>query len=68
MTSPNYSPADTGYLLVDPYNDFISEGGKLWGLIKETAEEANLLPNLRALDTAVRSAGVQVFYVPQSPL
>ncbi len=64
MTSLNYSPADTGYLLVDPYNDFISEGGKLWGLIKETAEEANLLPNLRALDTAVRSAGVQVFYVP----
>jgi hypothetical protein len=24
-----YSAADTGLLVVDPYNDFLSEGGKL---------------------------------------
>jgi hypothetical protein len=28
----------TGLLVVDPYNDFISEGGILWPLIKEIAE------------------------------
>ncbi|MDD0841233.1 hypothetical protein [Pseudomonas sp. Gutcm_11s] len=27
----SYSKQDTGLLLVDPYNDFLSEGGKLTG-------------------------------------
>jgi hypothetical protein len=31
----------TGLLVVDPYNDFISEGGVLWPLIKEIAEAAH---------------------------
>ena len=30
MTPPNYDPNITAILLVDPYNDFLSEGGKLW--------------------------------------
>jgi hypothetical protein len=25
-----YDPATTAILLVDPYNDFLSEGGKIW--------------------------------------
>ncbi len=25
-----YDPAITAILLVDPYNDFLSEGGKTW--------------------------------------
>jgi hypothetical protein len=31
----------TGLLVVDPYKDFISEGGVLWPLIKEIAEAAH---------------------------
>jgi hypothetical protein len=27
MTDMQYEPAHTGLLLVDPYNDFLSEGG-----------------------------------------
>jgi hypothetical protein len=27
---PTYDPARTGLLFVEPYNDFLSEGGKLW--------------------------------------
>ena len=34
MTQPVYSPSRTGLLLVDPYNDFLSEGGKLFPLLK----------------------------------
>jgi hypothetical protein len=30
MTDTQYEPAHTGLLLVDPYNDFLSEGGKVW--------------------------------------
>jgi len=28
----------TALLVIDPYNDFISEGGKIWGRIKNVAE------------------------------
>jgi nicotinamidase-related amidase len=30
----NYDPSTSAILLVDPYNDFLSEGGKLVGRIE----------------------------------
>lgn len=60
----HYAASDTALLLVDPYNDFLSEGGKLWPPVKESAEEQNLLPNMKAVMVAVRAAGIGVFYVP----
>nr|WP_255468995.1 isochorismatase family cysteine hydrolase [Achromobacter sp. UMC46] len=51
-------------LLVDPYNDFLSEGGKLFSMIKEVADDVRLLDNLRASVSAARQADIQVFYVP----
>jgi hypothetical protein len=30
MTSPRYDKDITALLVVDSYNDFISEGGKIW--------------------------------------
>jgi nicotinamidase-related amidase len=39
----SYDPSTTAILLVDPYNDFLSEGGKLWPRAKTIAEEVELL-------------------------
>jgi nicotinamidase-related amidase len=64
MTTPHYAPGLTGLLFVDPYNDFLSEGGKLWPLLKEVAEEQNLLEHLRQIVGAARDAGIRVFIVP----
>ncbi|MQT30117.1 cysteine hydrolase family protein [Pseudomonas helleri] len=64
MTRPVYRAERTGLLLVDPYNDFLSHGGKLFPLLKEVADEVHLLDNLRATVAAARAADVQVFYVP----
>jgi hypothetical protein len=36
---PAYDPARTGPLLVDPYNDFLSDGGKLWPRVREIVEK-----------------------------
>jgi hypothetical protein len=36
-TDSGYDPRHTGLLHVDPYNDFISEGGKLCGRAQETS-------------------------------
>jgi nicotinamidase-related amidase len=54
----------TGLILIDPYNDFLSEGGKLWPLVSEVAEKVATLDNLRAATSAARAAGVTVFYAP----
>ena len=64
MTDTQYDPAHTGLLLVDPYNDFLSEGGKLWPQLEAVATEIGLLDNLRAVVGAARAAGIQVFVVP----
>lgn len=54
----------TALLLVDPYNDFLSGGGKLWPLLQTVADEVGLLDNLRSAVTAARNAGVHVLFVP----
>lgn len=58
MTTSTYDPKITAVLLVDPYNDFLSEGGKLWPRAKPIAEEVGLLDNLRAIMRAAREAGL----------
>jgi nicotinamidase-related amidase len=64
VTESTYNAKSTALLFVDPYNDFLSEGGKVWPLIKDVAEEVGLLDNLRTISKAVRDAGIQVVIVP----
>ena len=52
----------TALLVVDPYNDFISEGGKIWDRIKGVAEANNCVPNMLRILEAARTAGLHVFY------
>jgi len=52
----------TGLLMIDPYNDFISEGGKVWDRLKGVAEANDCIAHMaQVLDTA-RSAEIRVFY------
>jgi nicotinamidase-related amidase len=60
----NYDPATTAILLVDPYNDFLSEGGKLWPRVKVIAEEVALLGHLREVVSTARARGLKIFFVP----
>jgi ureidoacrylate peracid hydrolase len=57
-----YEKEITALLVIDPYNDFISEGGKVWDRLKAVAEANQCIPHmLQVLDTA-RKAGIRVFY------
>jgi nicotinamidase-related amidase len=58
-----YEPNITAVLCVDHYNDFLSESGKLWPLVKETAEEVNLLDNLRKIVRTARESNISIFHV-----
>lgn len=64
VRSGAYDPDKTAILLIDPFNDFISEGGKLWPATRSTAEEVDLLPNLKRLVAEAREAGIRIVYVP----
>jgi Isochorismatase family len=64
MANPTYEPKITALLCVDFYNDFLSEGGKLWPWVKEIAEQVKLLDNLHTIVRTAREAGITVFHVP----
>jgi len=50
MADNSYTRNRTALLFVDPHNDFLSDGGKLWPLIEGVAKELGLLDNLRTIN------------------
>jgi nicotinamidase-related amidase len=64
MADGTYTAHRTALLVVDPYNDFMTEGGKLFNAIKETADASGTFGNLRKILPKVRSANIQVFILP----
>lgn len=52
----------TGLLMIDPYNDFISEGGKVWDRLKGIAEANQCVSHMEQILTAARASGLRVFY------
>ena len=62
MDASTYSK--TALILVDPFNDFLSEGGKLYPLTKETVEGISLVQNLKKLIAGARERKIQIIYAP----
>jgi nicotinamidase-related amidase len=62
MATIAYQKQITGLLVVDPYNDFISEGGKIWNRIRGVAEANSCVPHMLQVLNAARNAGLRVFY------
>jgi ureidoacrylate peracid hydrolase len=57
-----YEKEITGLVVIDPYNDFISEGGKIWDRIKNVAEGNQCVPHMRQILEAARNTGIRIFY------
>ncbi len=64
MTAPDYSAVHTAVLLIDPYNDFLSEGGKLAAPAKAVMDDVHTIEHMRAVVAAARAAGIRIVYVP----
>ncbi len=62
MTTGTYDRKSTGLLVIDPYNDFISEGGKAWPRIRAVAEANDCVPHMLQVLHAAREAELRVFY------
>ena len=59
-----YPVNKTALVLIDPFNDFLSEGGKLYPFTRETVEGIGVVNNLSSLITESRANRVRVVYAP----
>lgn len=64
MAHVTYEPGSTGLLIIDPYNDFISEGGKLYPYCEETIKALDTVNNMQSVMNACRAVGIRVFIAP----
>ena len=62
MANLTYSRELTALLVIDPYNDFISEGGKIWGRIRAVAEANDCVAHMLQILNAARKAQLRIFY------
>src|SRR5215813_4496523 len=62
MTTVTYDTQLTALLVIDPYNDFMSEGGKLWDRLQRVAEANQCVPHMMHVLAAARQAHIRVFY------
>jgi ureidoacrylate peracid hydrolase len=62
MATITYNRPLTGVMIIDPYNDFITEGGKVWDRLKPVAEANNCVPNMLKVLQAARKSRLPVFY------
>src|SRR5215467_13375172 len=63
MASLRFEKEVTALLVIDPYNDFISDGGKIWDRIRAVAEANDCVPHMLQVLSAARNAKLRVFYV-----
>lgn len=59
-----YDTTRTALVVVDPYNEMLTEGGKVWPRLREVAEQVGTREHLEQLLTAARAAGMPVIYAP----
>jgi ureidoacrylate peracid hydrolase len=62
MANLKFDKEITALVVIDPYNDFISEGGKIWDRLKTVAEANKCVPHMLQVLNAARKAELRVFY------
>ncbi len=57
----SYPQDRTVLLVIDPVNDFLSEGGAGWELTKKTLKMNNVIENLQRVTAGARAKGILFF-------
>ncbi len=63
---PGYPTCKTAVLIIDPVNDFLSEGGAAWDLTKTTVEHNDVVRHLRELIDGAHARGIPVLFGPMA--
>lgn len=61
-----FDPATTALLVVDPVNDFLSEGGAAWEMTKNTVRSHDVVGHLQQAIEAARRHGIPVLFGPMA--
>ena len=65
MTTQNtIDPKTTAILIVDPQNDFLSEGGAVWDLVGSEVTKYDVVNKLQRIRQAAKDVQIPVFYSP----
>ncbi len=56
----------TALLIIDPVNDFLSEGGAAWEMTKTTVEKNDVVANLKRVIDGARLQGIPVLFGPMA--
>lgn len=56
----------TALLVIDPVNDFLSEGGAAWEMTKNTVRMHDVVANIKRAIEGARSHGIPVLYGPMA--
>ncbi|MEX2572996.1 MAG: cysteine hydrolase [Balneolaceae bacterium] len=62
----SFQPDRTALLVIDPVNDFLSEGGAGWELTSNTVKRNDVIEHLKQAIKGARSRGIQVLYGPMA--
>lgn len=61
-----FPPGRTALLVIDPVNDFLSEGGAGWDLVKVTVLKNGVVANLKRAIEGARERGIPVLFGPMA--
>ncbi len=62
----SFPPDRTALLVIDPVNDFLSEGGAGWELTKNTVKMNDVIANLKRAIEGARAGGIAVLFGPMA--
>ncbi len=65
-TGSSFPPDRTALLVIDPVNDFLSEGGAGWELTKTTVTKHDVVGNLKRVIEGARQLGIHVLFGPMA--
>ena len=61
-----FVPEQTVLLVIDPVNDFLSEGGADWDMARNTVEKHDVVGHLKQAIEGSRQRGIQVVFAPMA--
>lgn len=64
MTDESYPKDRTALVMIDPFNDFLADGGKLWPMVEPVVSAVGVVDNLKRLLRGAREKGIRVIYAP----
>ena len=62
----SFAPGKTALVVIDPVNDFLSEGGADWDMARSTVEKHDVVGHLKQAIEGARQRRIPVLFAPMA--